>query len=340
MSEEKKDWLYKPPEDEKPIQTYYLYDFTFPELLETPKPVVDLGGRLWAGRDRKSDLANESYRNQLWLAWQKSFKADKALENEKPREYFIATRHLTKPPKAGDLDIMMQKPIESVVTLAAPAGPPRFTWSPSKLSQFETCPYQFAAGAYYKTMPYQETEATRWGIRVHAAAEDYMNGKPVTDPEGFKLVEKWVKYFATIEGERFVEHKMGVDRGLKPAEWDDAEGRMILDLGVLKPDGHLILVDWKTGKQKSDETQMRIYSLIMALRFPEVQKISYRYIWVKNDAATGGELLRSELGAVAKNLLEKIGVVRTAWEHENFPQTRNGLCRAWCGVTECPHCGR
>ena len=303
----------------------FLHEYTFPELLEPQKEaIVDWTGVMWAGPDRRK--LNSPNPTDLWRAWQKSVQKAGQKSGVVPQHvmaYFQLTKGLSRPPKKGEI-----------------AEPRRFTWSPSKIMQFDTCPYQFAAQYYYKTLPYQETAATLWGTRVHAAAEDYMNGKPVTDPEAFKVCERWVKYLAGIPGTRFVEHKIGVDRRLQPAEWDAAEGRMILDFGVLTEDGDLILVDYKSGKMKDDLTQLKIYALMMALQKPEAKKIIFKYIWLKDNKTTGGELTRGDMLPIAKDLLKKIERMKVAWDSEVFIKRQNALCKNWCGVLDCPNCGR
>lgn len=311
----------------------YLFDYPYPELLTCKEPVVDEQGMLWAGKDRKTEMQSDAYRKSLWRAWQQSFKTRKYFPAQDAMDYFQATKHLSRPPQGGDTTLGTGQPLKPVNV------PPVFTWSPSKIMTFDTCPYQFAATYYYKTVPYTETVATKWGTRVHEEAERYMKGQASADPGAFKVVEKWVKVLDKVQGERFIEYRMGVDENLKEAKWTEAEGRMILDLGILNGE-ELRLYDWKTGRMKPDDTQMKIYALIMALRLPQVQKISYRYIWLKDGTTTGDEVTRKELLPIAKELKAKLNRMKDAWNTESWRQVRNGLCRSYCGAKECEHCGR
>ena len=328
---------------EKPSIQHYLHDYTYPQIPESVDHIIDWAGVLWAGPHRKN--LNAPNPVDLWRAWQKSVQRAKDVP-QTVMDYFQATKHFTRPPKKGEgIEIMesLKKAGASMglveaVQEAVKQTQPRFTWSPSKIMQFDTCPYQFAAQYYYKTLPYQETEATIWGHRVHKQAENFMNGVEIDDIEAFKPVEKWVKTLSKIDGERFVEHKMGVSDKLIAMDYDSAEGRMILDLGIKRGD-ELILIDWKTGKKKDDHIQMKIYALIMAIQHPEVQKITYKYVWLKTGEATGATITRAELAPIAKNVLSKIKAMKSAWSSENFPKQKNGLCRNWCAVSECPHSG-
>ena len=320
----------------------YLHDFTYPELADQDTPVIDTCGIMWAGKDRRGMNAPNPI--DLWKRWQKDVQKNLSECPQRVKEYFHATKFFSKPPKKHEAEELAKNMIHQYPKLEEEtkkiiaAATPRFTWSPTKLQQFATCPYQFAATHYYKTLPYQETEATIWGNRVHKAAEDYLLGKGVSDPEAFKPVEKYVKFFEKVPGKRMVEEKISVDPSFKPCEYDAGEGRMIADLAILNGD-HLIVADWKTGKVKDDHFQLRTYALLLAIKYPQVQKITYKYIWVKDDVVTGGELLRTELVPVAKDLKRRIEEVRSAWVNENFVARRSGLCQRYCGVTECAHCG-
>mgnify|MGYP000862295896 CR=1 FL=1 len=316
----------------------YLYEFTYPELLETDTPVIDSHGVMWAGKDRKG--MNAPNPKDLWLKWQREVKENHDEVHQRIRDYFQSTKFFNKPPKKEDMDRLMDnfKDTPALVDQLKKGVTPRFTWSPTKLQQFATCPRQFAAQHYYKTLPYQETEATIWGNRVHKAAEDYLTGKGVTDPEAFKPVEKWCKVIERITGERMIEEKISVDGDFKTCSYDDGVGRMIADVAVLSGNT-LYVFDWKTGKVKQDQFQLRVYSLLLAIKYPQIEKIVYKYIWVKDDVVTGGELLRKELVPVAKELRQRIEEVKRAWDNENFPTILGGLCKKWCGVTDCPHCG-
>lgn len=326
-----------------------LHEYTYPELLETKDTVIDWSGIMWTGKDRKG--LNAPNPNDLFKAWQKDVQraiGRAGFLEQRVMDYFQATKYFSKPPRTQEAEELMKEMVAQYPVLkdeaakvveAVKAMAPRFTWSPSKIMQFDTCPYQFAAQYYYKTLPYQETDATRWGTAVHEEAERFMKGQEVKDPEAFKMVEKWVKALAKVDGERFVEHKLGVDGKLKPADYDEAEGRMILDFGI-KRGNELMLYDYKTGKVKDSDTQLKIYALVMGIQHPEVQKISYKYIWLKAGVTTGGLLDRKDLLPLYKEVKAKIDKMKDCWENENFPKRKNGLCRNWCGVTECPHCGR
>jgi hypothetical protein len=308
--------------------TKFAHEFIFHELgIDAP----DFQGRLL----RSNDLASAR-----WQQWQKSVQDASRKGSILPEvmAYFQATKHLVKPPQAGDVNIMQTGKLDS--SLLPPAGTaPRFTWSPSKLMSFETCPAKFAAESYYKTVPYTESVQSIWGTRVHKTAEDFMAGIEVTDLEAFEMVKPFVKLLDTLPGERLIEYKIALDENWKPCEWADGTARMILDLGL--KDGKLLRAyDYKTGKMKDDPIQMQIYAYALAILFPDVETFDFRYIWLKDKKTTGFKLERREILPVAKDVRQRVRRMKEAWDAENFPMRKNGLCKQWCGHVGCPYSGK
>jgi len=301
----------------KPVK--FAHDFIFSDL---PKETPDHFGRLI----RESDPPG-----QRWLQWQKSVQKAENVPKE-VMDYFQKTKHLVKPPAKRDLNIQQTRPLNMFTPL-------RFTWSPSKLMTFETCPMKFAAESYYKTVPYSETVQSIWGTRVHQAAEDFFNGK-TPEPEAFKMVESYCKLLDKLPGERLVEHKISLTADWKPAVWGsgDESLRCILDLGF-KHEDTLRCYDWKTGKVKDDPIQMQIYCYALAILYPDVQKFDFRYIWLKEKTTTGFQIERKDILPIAKDVRARVARMKEAWDNENFTMRKNGLCRQYCGATECPNCG-
>jgi hypothetical protein len=217
---------------------------------------------------------------------------------------------------------------------------PRFTWSPSKLMDFETCPAMYGAKHFYKTVPYEETVHTIWGTRVHKQAELAMLDQDCEDLEAYEMVRDYVRLLKTVPGQRLVEYQMSLDENWKPVEWEGAVGRMILDLGIISEDGKTLKgFDWKTGKMKNDMVQMQIYAYVLAIMFPEIQTFDMKYIWLKEKKTTGFKLERKDLVPVAQDIRARIKRMKQAWDAENFPMRKGYLCRKWCGNKGCPYNG-
>ena len=307
--------------DQKGRTVLHAYTLTFPQLMASKDPVIDDQGRMIGGADRRSESPHSR-----WLAWQKSVQfacGRPGVVTPEVMAYFQATKHLTSPPAEEK------------------TYGPKFTWSPSKVMTFDTCPMKFAAESYYKTVPYEESEQSIWGTLVHRQAELFMLGEPIENESAWQIVKPYCELLARVPGQRLVEYKIALDSQWKPCEWDDGTARMILDLGIISPDGKTLKgFDWKTGKMKDDQTQMRIYAYALAILFPEVQTFDMKYIWLKDKATTGFKIERKEILPIAQDVRAKVAKMKDCWDREDFRMKKNGLCRSWCGAMDCIYNGR
>ena len=304
------------------------YTVTYLELLQAKADFTTLTGHMLRVADGQT---------ALFLGWQKDVQnaSRKGLVPQRVMDDFQEKK-------------MFKTPIIPALPVVAPKAKP-FTWSPSKLACFEMCPAKFAAEFFYKTVPYQESVHTVWGNRVHKAAEQFMKGEATPDAEALAVALPYLQVLDKVPGTRYVEYRIGVDEMWKPMvcpndpkkpwDWGNAVGRMALDLAVV--DGEKArLYDWKTGKMKDDNTQLLINALVFALLHPEVQTIEAKYIWLKEKKTSGITLQRAELIPVYKDIKARVTRVKVAWENEVYVSRKNGLCREWCGNTDCAFCGR
>lgn len=212
-----------------------------------------------------------------------------------------------------------------------------FSWSPTAIDDFEGCPYRYAAKRFYCTTKDEPSEASIWGERVHKAFEERIrDGKAF--PGGMEAFEPWARVLENAPGEKFFEREFAVNQRLEPCGWFDknAYGRVKVDL--LCVDGKkALVVDYKTGKPKADESQLKIYCWFILKEFPHVEEFNYKYIWLKTGKPTGGILSQYDALGQFINVVERLKIMEEAWRNENFPMNPSGLCRGWCPVEECPH---
>lgn len=312
-----------------------LYHYTFPELFTATEPVYDEHFTQWAGPGRDNAAALNP--NDLWNAW--LLDAIRAIihdwgVSDRVREYAEQNKHLTKAPKVERQEIIVPKVKQY-----------KFSWSYSSLDAFETCPYRWAEERYYKRVKREDTEATIWGKRVHKSFEDYINTRGVkcAPEDDFAGGMKWAK--AVVAASRAgwdvtAEQKIGLSRGHKTCEWWSAWLRVIIDV-TMRKGGTVKLLDWKTGKAiKRNETQLLLSCATLAMTNPDLHTFDADYIWLKHDQKTGFKgLSRDEVMAEWEKILTRVMVMEEAVKAEVFPMRRSGLCRAWCPVNSCPHCG-
>lgn len=350
----------------------YLHLLTFPEVIASKIPVINQQGEMFAGPDRKIWKASQA--NEIFLAWQKAIQfasKDPGAVPEEVMAYFQKTKTLNKAPeevvkmlalgevKIEDMrikDLPEEKgPLEDCKTATTTKilSPPKFSWSFTGLDVFfNICPRKFAARWFYKTEIFEENEASIWGNRKHKADEMALKGQKEVKEKG-KIITleedlvdwKYVNLFLEAQkggAQLLVEKEIAINRQLKTVEWfaQDAWGRAKIDVGLIVGDDTLKIFDWKTGKEKYDEWQLRIFCLFAALAYPHLQRFEARYIWLKDDKISDAVILtRAELLPILEDTLSKVARMEEAWTNEIFQCKQNGLCKRYCGVTDCPHHG-
>ena len=251
---------------------------------------------------------------------------------------------------------MQKGPIEEALIVPSTFKPPRFTWSYTSLQEFLTCPAQWAAKRYYKTLKETESEAMRVGNMIHETAEHYLKQKLGQTHNPNKIhtmylphVKSYCDAVLASGGEVFPEMEMCFTSAFKPCGWRDWDTVWVRGKGdvIVKKGNKVSLLDWKTGKYKEDFLQLKLFAVMSALTpgFEDVQEFDPKFIFTKEAAPKNilrlpEPIKRSELKQVLSEILIDVRRMEAAWESECFPAKKNGLCRQWCANTECPHCGR
>ena len=235
--------------------------------------------------------------------------------------------------------------------------------SPSRASQFKTCPQQFKYANVDKLKePTNEVQAK--GTTVHQALEDLFDL-----PQDERSIEKlhnlfrdaWTKVrgtdehhnlFSSVEEER----DWGID-GLKllnnymtiedpttfnPLErerWvrgsiEDLNLRGILDRMDRNRNGELIIVDYKSGKApmaKYKEPRffaLKLYALLIREELGEMPA-ELKLIYLKNSTIHTLKINEEDLNTARREILEIWTNIKKAYKENKFPAVKNNLCD-WC----------
>jgi hypothetical protein len=224
----------------------------------------------------------------------------------------------------------------------ADGGKP-FTWSYSRLKNFETCPKRHWHVDIAKDFKEEEGESLLWGNQVHAAAAKNLSlGTPL--PQGMENLDAWCKRLLTPEGNYkiLVEQKLAITRGFGPTTWfgKDVWYRGVAD--VLKIMGPVALaIDWKTGKILDDPVQLALMAGCIFAHFPEIQKIRTEFVWLKegSDVSSREDFTRAQMPVIWRNIWHRIETLEQAHNTTSYPPTPGRLCRKYCPVKACPHWG-
>ena len=236
--------------------------------------------------------------------------------------------------------------------------------SPSRASQFKTCPKQFKFANVDKLKePTNEVQAK--GTAVHQALEDLFE-LPKEDRDTEKLHNlfraAWTKVRRTDEHHNLFssvdeEREWGVD-GLKllnnymsmedPKSFDPLERerwvrgtiedlnlRGILDRMDRNQNGELIIVDYKSGKAPAEKYKeprffaLKLYALLIRDELG-ITPTELKLIYLKNSTIHTLKVDNKMLDEVKIEILDIWSDIKLAFEENNFPATKNALCKNWC----------
>lgn len=211
------------------------------------------------------------------------------------------------------------------------------SWSHSAMSQFKTCPAQYAAERVYMTAKRSQNDASIWGNRVHEQIERRLReGRPL-DPE-FQSYERVALEMERIAGHMFVEHEMALAKDKTPCPWEAERMwvRGIADVLIVNGDKAAV-IDWKTGKVKQDSPQLRLFALLVFAHFPRVDIVSSIYEWLAHGTRTTEIYRREQIPALWPEFEHDASRLEEAFETGVWAPRPSGLCRGWCSNNMCEY---
>lgn len=214
-------------------------------------------------------------------------------------------------------------------------------WSYSSLSTFKQCPKKYYHLKVAKDVKDYGNEATRYGNKLHKAAELYIKSDTPLE-KGFEFLKPTLESIKNIDGTKHCELRLGISKdgtkyGATKFFADDTWWRGIADLIIVNGE-KAYLIDYKSSKSAryADTKQLDLLAAATFLHFPEVEVVksalafvvSNEFVKKKHEAP----LLKSYLAQFDPDL-ERIEVAEETgvWNAVSGP-----LC-AYCPVKTCPH---
>jgi hypothetical protein len=245
-----------------------------------------------------------------------------------------------------------------VVVKSRFSGAPRkrFSWSYSKLKNFETCPKRHFHADIKKDFIDEIGDNLIEGNLAHDALAKSIKEGGAPLPERFAPYQKWVERIVTNQGKPnysvsiLVEQKLAIAKDFSPCEFFDgaawfrgvvdvAKITSILDISRGEYRAVALLGDWKTGKILEDSVQLALFAQLAFSHHSHIEKIRTEFIWLKSDCTTREDFTRADMPELWAALTPRIKALEDAHNAQEYPATPNGLCKHYCPVKICAHYG-
>lgn len=219
-----------------------------------------------------------------------------------------------------------------------------FSWSFSKLKNFETCPKRHYEVDIAKNFSDDEGEALVWGNQVHKAFAECL-GKGIALPPEMASYQHWIDRVKAGPGKLLVEQKYAITKDFLPAAWfaPNVWYRGIGDVVRLDPAVNPtvgLALDWKTGKILQDSVQLMLLAQCLFSTFPTLKRVRSEFVWLKDDCSTPEVFSRQDVANGWAGMLSRVEALEHAAETLTYPPKPGRLCRKWCPVKSCPYHGR
>jgi len=211
-------------------------------------------------------------------------------------------------------------------------------WSYTALTDFESCPRKYYEVKVAKKWVDEMGEAAAWGNKVHQALDAYLRDETPL-PIGVRKYQHLADKIKAVPGQLFSEQQIALNSSLQQTDWfaKDVWVRVIFDVTVVQSNKILIL-DWKTGKRKLDNYQLKLFAAVARELYPEADKIITGFVWLKTGDIDKATYRTSD--PLWEEFMPRVARFNRAFQEEKFPEKPNGLCRAWCPVLSCEFNGK
>lgn len=216
---------------------------------------------------------------------------------------------------------------------------PKFTWSFSNLDLYETCGKKYYHLRVVKDVKDTGNHASNYGFEAHKHFENrMMKHKPL--PLDLKHHEKFLAKLEAAKGEGLGEQKLALNRNFESTGFFDSDVWVRGIVDYTKFNGsHLVVVDYKFGKMKDSFDQLDLMVAILFAYMPELETATGMFYWAKEKKVTSKKYVRNDTVDIWSRFIKRVAAMEDDWKTTNFPAKPNYLCKRYCPVKKCPHCG-
>lgn len=200
----------------------------------------------------------------------------------------------------------------------------------SAIKMYENCPLRYYRQRVVKDVVDEPNEHSRYGERIHKMLEDRIGKQTMLPDEARKYEDLCASIEKAAErgGKIFAEKELVLTENLTPTGWwePDAWLRSKLDVFVLY-DNKAIVFDWKTGKRRVDDFQLKLFAAQVMQHYPQVESVKTALLWLKTMEFDDNTYDRSELNDIWAEVMARIRRIYQSVEHGKWPANPSGLCR-------------
>ena len=210
-------------------------------------------------------------------------------------------------------------------------------WSFSVLEMFENCEYKYWAVKVGKIVS-DDNQYNIDGDDEHKTFANYLTKRTPLPPR-CQIYQPILDKVLSSPGQLYVEYNMTLDYNYVPCkgtDWDRAWVRGAAD--VLIVDGGLATyIDWKTGKFRPKEAQLKLTAPLVFRHFPAVQEFRGVLFFHREQRMTDPLVIaRSEENDMWNQFLPTVNAIAKARSTGEYRKKPNPLC-AYCPVKSCEH---
>lgn len=209
----------------------------------------------------------------------------------------------------------------------------------SRLNGHKTCPKKLFLVNLSKQVKEPPSAILDRGSQVHATLAHAAADAHASMPSEFPIAVKQIERLRAEGFEIYAEREFAIDANRRPVEWFGANVyyRFKLDIVAKHPTRLLAeILDWKTGKVRVDQDQMRDYAIAAFLMFPDIETVATRLVFLDAGQVVDSLYPRSAFTPLWDALETRMQALQAAATAGDWPATPNPTCR-WCPVTQA-HC--
>ena len=212
-------------------------------------------------------------------------------------------------------------------------------FSYSKISTYKQCPYKFKLLYIDKIGKPVVNEALIKGSKIHTLLENYESviNQYTENPQNLEYLGIVLEFAKSDIGHDILnkqsirEHCVKFDKDLNANDsLSKKETYLIGYIDRINLSSGIELIDYKTGKYKDpkfqDFEQLSIYGLYMFSKYPDVESILLRYVYVEHCRENSKLITRADSAIIKQLLINDLNQIQNEVEYPKKPQK---LCD-WC----------